>query len=201
MGVMSAHWKGDTKVKLYSVRPILYADTKPFILDLHYAKRMPSISFAFGLFLNDALVGVVTYGMPASPWLCKGICGNENRHLVLELNRLVLTHNIKNEASLLVGRSLALLPTPRVIVSYADTAQGHVGVVYQACNFLFTGTTKPRTDMAAKDGKHSRHHSGDKTNRVARSAKHRYVTFIGSKKETAPLRAALQYSTLNYPKK
>ena len=169
MGVMSAHWKGDTTLKSYSVRPILYADTKPFILDLHYAKRMPSVSFAFGLFLTDALVGVVTYGMPASPWLCKGICGNDNRHLVLELNRLVLTNNIKNEASLLVGRSLAMLPTPRVIVSYADTAQGHVGVVYQACNFLFTGTTKPRTDMAAKDGKHSRHHSGDKTNRVARS--------------------------------
>lgn len=188
-------------MKLYSVRPISYADTKPFILDLHYAKRMPSISFAFGLFLSDALVGVVTYGMPASPWLCKGVCGVENRALVLELNRLVLTHNIKNEASFLVGRSLAMLPTPRVIVSYADTAQGHVGYVYQACNFLFTGTTKPRTDMAAKDGKHSRHHSGDKTNRVNRSAKHRYVTFIGAKKEVARLRGSLQYPTVNYPKK
>ena len=188
-------------MKSYLVRPILYADTKPFILNLHYAKRMPPISFSFGLFLDDSLVGVVTYGMPASPWLCKGICGNENRHLVLELNRLVLTHNIKNEASFLVGRSLTLLPKPHVIVSYADTAQGHVGIVYQACNFLFTGTTKLRTDMAAKDGKHSRHHSGDKTKRVVRSAKHRYVTFIGTKKETTKLRKALQYPILNYPKK
>ena len=29
----------------YYVKKIMYADTKPFILDIHYAKRMPSISY------------------------------------------------------------------------------------------------------------------------------------------------------------
>ena len=77
----------------YTVRQISYDDTKPFILDIHYAKRMPSISFAYGLFLQNNLVGMVSYGSPASPSLCKGIAGENNKHLVIELNRLVLKNN------------------------------------------------------------------------------------------------------------
>ena len=34
----------------YSVNKISYEDTKPFIMNIHYAKRMPSISYSFGLF-------------------------------------------------------------------------------------------------------------------------------------------------------
>lgn len=184
----------------YEIRKITYHETKPYILDIHYAKRMPSISFAFGLFEDDEIVGVVTYGMPASPWLCKGICGEEHKHNVLELNRLVLKNNKPNEASRLVSASLKQLPAPKIIVSYADTAHGHTGYIYQACNFLFTGTTKPRTDIAGKNGKHSRHHLGDRTKRVQRSAKHRYVIFIGNKKHKKTFLNSLKYPILPYPK-
>jgi len=184
----------------YTVRQISYDDTKPFILDIHYAKRMPSISFAYGLFLQNNLVGMVSYGSPASPSLCKGIAGENNKHLVIELNRLVLKNNIKNEASMLIGSSFKLLPKPKIIVSYADTAQDHLGVVYQATNFLFTGTSKARTDMAGKDGKHSRHHLGDKTKRVYRSAKHRYVYLHGNKRDRKKLFNSLNYLVLDYPK-
>jgi hypothetical protein len=184
----------------YQVIPVSYEDTKPFILNIHYAKRMPSISYAYGLLDKEELVGVVTYGMPASPWLCKGLCGEDNKKLVIELNRLVLKYNRKNEASFLVSASLKMLPKPRVVVSYADTAQGHTGYIYQACNFLFTGTTKPRTDMAAVGGKHPRHHAGDRTNRIARSSKHRYVYFLGNKTEVSTLKKALRYTIQPYPK-
>lgn len=184
----------------YSVQHISYNATKPFILDIHYAKRMPSISHSFGLFYEKNLIGIVTYGSPASYTLCKGIAGNENRQNVIELNRLVLKKNLKNEASFLVGNSLKLLAKPKIIVSYADTAQNHTGYVYQACNFYFTGTTKPRTDMASKNGKHSRHSLGDKNKRVKRSAKHRYVYLIGSKKQIKYLKSCLNYPILKYPK-
>ena len=63
----------------YEVKKINYNDTKPFILNIHYAKRMPSISFAYGLFLSNELVGIVSYGSPASPSLCKGIAGKNNK--------------------------------------------------------------------------------------------------------------------------
>ncbi len=184
----------------YQIQRISYEQTKPYILGIHYAKRMPSISFAFGLFEEYDMVGVVTYGMPASPWLCKGICGDKHRHNVLELNRLVLKNNKPNEASRLVCGSLKLLPSPKIIVSYADTAQGHTGYIYQACNFMFTGTTKPRTDIAGKDGKHSRHHLGDRSQRVQRSAKHRYVFFIGNKREKRAFQSDLNYQVMEYPK-
>lgn len=42
---------------------ITYEDTKPFLLKKHYAHRMPSISFAFGLYKDDELHGVLTFGI------------------------------------------------------------------------------------------------------------------------------------------
>lgn len=159
----------------YKIRRIQYKECLPFILNIHYAKRVPMIIFAFGLFEKTKLVGIITYGKPASHSLCIGVAGEHNQNLVIELNRLVLKNNKKNEASILISASFKLLPKPLIIVSYADTKHKHVGVVYQATNFMFTGTTKARTDMAGKDGKHSRHHLGDSTDRVDRSAKHRYI--------------------------
>ena len=181
-----------------------------FILDIHYAHRKPSISYLYGLFDNDnyekdrlieipELIGVCSFGMSASPNLSL-IAGEENKDKVLELNRLVLKYNRKNEASYLVSQSLKLLPKPKIVVSYADTAQNHIGTVYQASNFLFTGTTKERTDIAAENGKHSRHHSGDKTNRVLRSSKHRYIYVTADKKEKKELLKKINYSFMPYPK-
>lgn len=175
-------------------------ETKQFILKIHYAKRMPPVSHAFGLINSGELVGIITYGIPANQHLCNGVCGEEKKNLVLELNRLCLLYNRKNEASMLVGRSLQMLPRPRIIVSYADTARGHTGFVYQACNFIFTGTTKERTDPEALDGRHTRHHDGDITKRQKRSAKHRYVYFVGSKNEVKGLKALLRYPIEQYPK-
>jgi len=184
----------------YSVKPIKSNEAVPWILRKHYAKRMPSISYAFGLYKESELLGVVTYGVPASPFLCVGVCGEENKDIVLELNRLCLMENISNGASFLVGRSLQMLPKPTVVVSYADTAMNHVGYIYQAANFLFTGTTKERTDMAAGDGKHSRHHKGNPDERVNRSAKHRYIYFVGTKKQKNKLMSELRYLVQKYPK-
>jgi predicted ATP-dependent Lon-type protease len=181
------------------VLPIKSEETYSWILHKHYAKRLPSISYAFGLYENNELRGIVTFGMPASNSLCEGVCGVENKHLVLELNRLCLQENTKNEASFLVSNAIKLLPKPRIIVSYADTAQGHVGYVYQATNFLFTGTTKERTDMDAGDGKHSRHGT-DPTIRKFRSAKHRYIYIHGSKTQKAKLLKELNYEIQQYPK-
>tara|TARA_R100000234_G_C4996401_1_gene178171 strand:+ start:233 stop:838 length:606 start_codon:yes stop_codon:yes gene_type:complete len=188
-------------MKGYTVKQIQYKDTKDLILNVHYAKRMPSISYAYGLFEDGEMVGLVSYGSPASPFLCKGIMGEEHKSKVIELNRLVLYNNKKNEASYLVSNSLKLLPKPKCVVSYADTKEGHTGYIYQACNFMFTGTSKPRTDMAAKNGAHSRHHSGDRTKRVDRSAKHRYIIFTGNKKEKKFMQSILKYTIQDYPKK
>ena len=181
------------------VIPIKPEETYQWLLHKHYAKRIPQIMYAFGLYQDMNLIGVVTYGIPASPALCMGVCGDEWASKVLELNRLCLEENAKNQSSFLVANSIKLLPKPSIIVSYADSAQGHVGYVYQATNFLFTGTTKERTDMGGRDGKHSRH-SKDPSIRVFRSAKHRYIYFHGNKKEKKILNQALNYDVQPYPK-
>ena len=111
-----------------------------------------------------------------------------------------LVNNEKNEASYLIANSLKMLPKPKIVVSYADTAHNHSGVVYQATNFLFTGTTKGRTDQASANGKHSRHSLGDRQNRVYRSPKHRYVIFVCSKKQKKIYMKALKYAIKHYPK-
>ena len=130
-------------MKVLQIKP---EETYPWLLKKHYAKRVPQIMFAFGLYDDADLVGVVTYGIPASPSLCMGICGKEYSDKVLELNRLCLEDNYKNQASFLVANSIKLLPKPTIVVSYADTAQGHVGYVYQATNFLYTGLSANRVD-------------------------------------------------------
>ena len=188
--------------KKWEVFAIPFDTTHTWLLNKHYAKRIPSIVYAYGVFVDHVMQGVITYGIPASPSLTMGVCGIEHRDKVVELNRLaILENHDKNLASYFVAQTLKMLPKPLVVVSYADTSMGHVGYIYQATNFLFTGTTKKRTDMAGKDGKHSRHHLGDRTNRINRSAKHRYVYFIGTKKEKKVLRNALRYDINNeYPK-
>jgi len=181
------------------VKPIKTFETKPWLLNRHYARRLPSISYAFGLFDEGALVGVCTYGSPASPSLCVGVCGKEHRDKVLELNRLVIETDKPNSASMLISRSLKMLPKPSIVVSYADTAKGHIGYVYQANNFMYTGATVERTDMGGEEGKHSRH-AKDPSIRVFRSSKHRYIIFTGTKKQKKFLRNELNYKVEPYPK-
>lgn len=187
------------------VRRIDYGETKPFLLDVHYARRMPSINYAFGLYVRANLVGCVTYGVPASYPLCIGIAGKENQYNVLELNRLVILpeYNGKNYASFLVSHSLKMLPNKTFVVSYADTAWSHVGYVYQATNFLYTGLSAKRVDTYQPDGHHPRKY--DKNNHSnwyqTRSQKHRYVYLVGDKRTRKQMRRELKYKVIDkYPK-
>ena len=38
-----------------TVEPMDYEDTKPFLLGVHYARRMPCIQYAFGLHFGGVL--------------------------------------------------------------------------------------------------------------------------------------------------
>lgn len=169
---------------MIEVKQISYKECLPFILGIHYARRIPVIQYAFGIFIDGKLSGIVTYGSPASPSLCKGVAGIEFKHRVLELNRLVILPEVteKNIASQLVGRSLRMLPQGLIIVSYADwEGWGHVGYVYQATNWYYTGKTKSRTDKFSNG--HARHYDKNDTARQYRTSKHRYIFITGKHKE------------------
>lgn len=188
-----------------TVKPITRKECEPFVLGIHYAKRWPSISYAFGLFDDSELVGVVTYGAPPSRHLQVGCC-KDFPDSVIELNRLCLKYNRKNEASRLISGSLKLLP-PMIVVSYADTAHGHSGGVYRAANFHYAGWTDmdrktARLDYIADAGRHSRdafrNGSGTKSKTVRRKPKAKYWTVTGSKKQKAALTKGMAWPSISW---
>lgn len=189
----------------------------PLLIDVHYAGRIPSISTAVGLFDGDKLEGVCTFGTPLSTTLQRGICGEEYAPYVVELNRLCLRHNVKNQASFLVASAMRLLGD-KIVVSYADTDQNHIGTVYQATNFLYTGLSAKFKDWAIHgDKRHQasigdefrgsknrmeklREKYGDLLYTIERSRKHRYILFVGNRRFRKKVSKELKYKILAYPK-
>lgn len=108
----------------------------------HYSKRMPKSKLAkIGVWEDDKFVGVVIYGVGATPEIAKpfGLKPTE----VCELVRVALRQH-ETPVSRILAISVKMLkrgmPGLRVIVSFADTAQGHHGGIYQANGWILTGS-------------------------------------------------------------
>lgn len=196
----------------YDVKSIKSFECNDWLLNKHYAKRIPSISFSFGLYdSTNILQGICTIGKPPSPSLCDGVCGKENSKYVYELNRLCVNEGLpKNTLSIFVGKVLKLLPK-MILVSYADTSQNHNGYIYQATNWIYTGLSDKRTEWKEKNSNlHSKSvcdkyttnymKSNDNFEMIERSRKHRYIYFIGSKKDKKYFLKQLNYKIQDYPK-
>jgi hypothetical protein len=200
----------------YHVQQIKREEARPWILTKHYAHRMPSVSYAFGLYHGGELVGVCTFGTPATAPCRQGPLGKENELLVMELNRLCVESSIKNASGILVSMSLRLFPKkPKLIVSYADTGQNHIGYIYQATNWTYTGQVKGDTQIISNGRIMHRQTAKDvfKSSSISEirkidpnailqrlGDKHRYVYFVGNKTQKKAMRKALRYPVLPYPK-
>jgi len=176
-------------------------EVKSIILANHYAHRMPMVQHAFKITDGDTIVGIITFGIPASRALVVGVAGVENAEHVVELNRLWTVDNLpRNTLSEFVAHALRSIGD-KIVVSYSDKGMHHNGYIYQATNFKFTGQTKLRTDVYTGEGKHSRHYDKSKTNRrIVRSPKNRYVIVVGNKRFKKAMYKALNYPILPYPK-
>ena len=185
-------------------KQISHERASEFLLPKHYSGRLPNIAKAYGWFDGNELKAVCTFGKPASNNLCVSICGKEHSSSVYELNRLCRTDNLNLQLSQFVSECLRDLKKSNwIIVSYSDMAMNHHGYIYQACNFIYTGETKERTDQYAPNGKHSRHSDEYDSHgiRRVRSPKHRYIYFCtNDKKLKRTWRNALQMPVLPYPK-
>lgn len=175
-----------------------------FLLPRHYSGRTPSISKAFWWYKWDRLMAVCTFWKPASPSLCVWVCGREYSNNVYELNRLCREEDLREQLSKFVWECLRKLKKMDwIIVSYSDTAMHHHGYIYQACNFIYTGATKQRTDMYTPNWRHSRHYKLEQQTwlRKVRSSKHRYIYFCtNNKRLKRKWEKVLSYPIENYPK-
>lgn len=185
------------------IKTIDYKTAINFLLPRHYSGRKPQIKWAYGYYNQENLVAVLTVGKPASNSLCKGVCGEDYSDRVYELNRLCVDGEMNITLSSFVSVCLSNLKHHGIIlISYADTEMNHIGTIYKATNWLYTGQTKRRTDKYTEGNRHSRHYDKDakEVYRKIRSSKHRYIYFCTSKKFKNKLLRNLKYEILPYPK-
>lgn len=128
------------RISIATPKAIKFACTQ-----FHYAKAVPAVQYAFNIFNDeDEWCGVICYGgannnMPKSFGLCAGE--------ILELVRVALNgkqgHGNTSKAVALSLRYLhEINPLVKMIVSYADHRQAHLGIIYQATNWLFLGVSE-----------------------------------------------------------
>jgi hypothetical protein len=201
----------------YIIKSIDKSLCKEWCLKKHYAKRIPPINYSFGLYNNNLLIGIITFGVPVSNSL-RNLWNNEFK--LIELNRLVVNDNLpRNTLSYFVATSLKLLPKPLVIVSYADTSKNHNGYIYQATNWIYTGLSAEFKDYMVKGMEHLhgatifdmsrgqknrvewlKNKFGDNLIMIDRPRKHRYFYFLGNKYEIKKMKNMLPYKIEIYPK-
>ena len=120
-----------------------YKAIKYACLNFHYAKTVPGTGNGIGYSVfNDKneWCGVILYGYGANPYI--GNQYNLKQGEVVELTRVAL--NGKQETtSKALAMSLKLIkkdiPLCKLVVSYADLDQNHIGTIYQATNWYFVG--------------------------------------------------------------
>jgi hypothetical protein len=130
------------RLEIASHKAIKYA-----CLNFHYAKAIPVNTFGYSVFNNkNEWCGVILYGTGANNNLATEY--NLKQGNVLELVRMAL--NGKHEStSKALAISLKLIkhkiPLCKLIISYADKDQNHNGIIYQATNWYYVGTSMQNT--------------------------------------------------------
>jgi hypothetical protein len=185
-----------------------------FVSKKHYSRNLGIFWEGFGLIENKKIVGVAVYGQP-SPSIQKHAFANRDFRLY-ELTRVVIQTDTVNAASFLISNSLKMLSNqPCAVVSYADMEYGHCGIIYQATNWYYTGSTVSHDKLYLVDGK--RIHSmtlreqgitapttwakNNNIEMVKPHEKHRYFMFVGDKREKRKMMKSLNYPIISeYPK-
>jgi hypothetical protein len=109
----------------------------------HYTRSLPASKLVkVGVWEAGTFVGCVIFSRGAAPHI--GTPYGLGQAEVCELTRVALREH-RAPVSRIVAIALRLLkrqsPGLRLVVSYADPRQGHVGVIYQAGGWLYVGET------------------------------------------------------------
>jgi hypothetical protein len=185
------------------------------IIEHHYLHRKCPISWCWGIEAGGKILGVMTVGKPCSWSATCGVVGEKYAAMknpearskdVYELNRLWVSDLLpRNTESQFVGwclRQLRVIQPNVILISYADSSRKnpngipHIGTVYQATKWIYTGTSSAFTDITFAGYSNSRNMPLEKRGarvgnkgarlsdptaiRTTRSPKHRYVWFANS---------------------
>ena len=163
----------------------------------HYLHSWPGgTMLSFGVFLDHELHGTLTLG--AGPTQAYRLVDEARPDDCMTLTRLWLSDQLpRNSESRVIGvaiRNLKKHTSLKFLISYADPSQGHMGTIYQATGWVYTGLSSAMPLYDLGDGKvrhcrslshaygtHSIKHFADHgvtVNLIPQTAKHRYIYFL-----------------------
>ena len=185
----------------------------------HYLHSWPGATrLSLGVFLDRTIMGAITLG--AGPINGHRLIDGAARDDVWTLSRLWLDDglppNTESHVLAVVIRSLRRFTAVKVVIAYADPAAGHVGTVYQAASWLYTGAPRslPLLDLGDGVPRHCRSvgsafssHSvaylrrrGLAAHQIPQPPKHRYVIFVDRSWRDRLVPAVLLYPKRGEPK-
>lgn len=203
------------------------------IIKYHYSHKATSNRYSFGLYYKDItefigfkLVGVIIYGYPVGRQVGTSICEYINNKNVLELTRLYIHDGYgKNIESYFISQTIKKIKKLddkiKIIISYSDPEQNHLGIIYQATNFYYQGNNTMLVDgitvkeTSESDWMHPRSvvaKFGTANLDVIKekighdfyiknvAKKHRYIYIIPRGKERINILRTLKHKILPYPK-
>jgi hypothetical protein len=227
-----------------SVREISSAVAKEIIVKKHYTHAWTACRYALGIFYrtdesnalgdSDKLIGCLVYGFPVGARAANSVSDSITKDNILELTRLYCDDGYgSNIESYALGQSFKWFRENdkmiKILISYADNGQEHLGGIYQATNWIYQGMN---TDIALMPNygislsndpykwihsrtvfsmwgsgnlEHLRREIGKQGYkqfwRREEPPKHRYIQVLGAdKKEKRELLKTLKHDPKNYPK-
>ena len=221
-----------------TIREISKKIAKDMIVKNHYSHKWTSCRYALGIFYetdnqhaffdekDEKLAGVAIYGYPVGRSAPKSISPELKEEEVLELTRLFIFDEYgKNTESVVLSKTFKWLQENakdiKVLVSYSDPEQGHLGIIYQATNWIYQGNSIRLMPNYAirltEDGKwmHSRNvttkfgsHNLEKLKkkightfwRKLEPEKHRYLYLLCGRKDKKKIMNTLIHKPKPYPK-
>ena len=168
------------------IAPISRVEAKQLLVRNHYLHSFPGgTKLSFGIFLNVRLLGVLTLGV--GPFLGYKIVKGAVPEDVVTLTRLWLSDELPHSSeSRVIGIILRALKTDtslKFVLAYSDPAVGHLGIIYQATNWIYTGVSSATPLYDIGDG--TMHHSRSLAHRLG-SHSIRYLTSQGIDVKTVP---------------
>ncbi len=200
-------------------------DANKFICKYEHLGNIGLGVWHFGLFIDEILVSVVSYGTTCfstrRTWIGQ-IAQNYNAKILQLCRGASNPYAPKWSGSKLISSSLKLLSSqnggPVIVVAYADTNCGEIGTVYQACSAIYTGLTNPkgqanyiirgkqytawsvRKTYGTRDLNRLRKKEPD-IQRILLHPKHRYIFLSGPNGKMRFIRKEIEKYSLPYPKR
>lgn len=226
-----------------SIREINKPTAKEMIVTYHYSHAWTMCRYALGVFYktdevdilgnDEQLIGCLVYGYPVGRQAVTSVIDGLDNNQCLELTRLFIHDGYgSNIESYAIGQSFKWLrdnaPNVKMLLSYADVEQLHLGGIYQATNWLYQASKDiklmPNHGISLSNNPYKWIHSRTVNSkwgsanvehlkkaigedgysefwRKMEAPKHRYIQVLGqNKSEKRQLIKRLKHKTSPYPK-